>query len=114
MTTMALFVAIGVLGSQFIWFPAGIAKAYPVQHAVYVLAAILIGTIPAVIIAFLISLIRLLLGLGSLLPFPGYSISTFLAVILYKTFKRIRYAGLCEILGTGSLCSLFAISYAKL
>jgi energy coupling factor transporter S component ThiW len=61
LTTMALFVAIGVLGSQFIWFPAGIAKAYPVQHAVNVLAAVMLGTGPAVMIAFVIGLIRNLL-----------------------------------------------------
>lgn len=114
MTTMALFVAIGVLGSQFIWFPAGIAKAYPVQHAVNVLAAVLLGTTPAVIIAFLISLIRVLLGLGSILAFPGSMIGAFLAGILYKTFKKKRYAGLGEILGTGILGALFAIPYAKI
>jgi len=114
MTTMALFVAIGVLGSQFIWFPAGIAKAYPVQHAVNVLAAVLLGTTPAVIIAFLISLIRVMLGLGSILAFPGSMIGAFLAGILYKTLKKKRYAGLGEIVGTGIIGALFAIPYAKI
>lgn len=114
MTTMALFVAIGVLGSQFIWFPAGIAKAYPVQHAVNVLAAVILGTTPAVIIAFLISLIRVMLGLGSLLAFPGSMIGAFLAGILYKTLKKKRYAGLGEIVGTGIIGALFAIPYAKI
>src|SRR5699024_7640294 len=31
------FVAIGLLGSQFIWFPAGVAKAYPAQHTLNVI-----------------------------------------------------------------------------
>ena len=47
LTTMALFVAIGTLGSHLLWFPAGIAKAYPVQHAVNVLAAVTLGPLPA-------------------------------------------------------------------
>ena len=37
LATMAVFVAIGLLGSQFIWFPAGVAKAYPAQHTLYVI-----------------------------------------------------------------------------
>src|SRR5690625_2782000 len=36
LATMAVFVAIGLLGSQFIWFPAGVAKAYPAQHTLNV------------------------------------------------------------------------------
>src|SRR5699024_11848024 len=84
LTTMAVFVAIGTLGSQLIWFPAGVAKAYPVQHAINVMAAVMLGTGPAVIIAFIIGVLRNLLGLGSLLAFPGGMIGAFLAGILYK------------------------------
>src|SRR5690625_4115032 len=70
-TTMAVFIAIGTLASQLIWFPAGVAKAYPVQHAINVMAAVILGTGPAVTIAFIIGVLRNLLGLGSLLAFPG-------------------------------------------
>lgn len=42
-TTIAMFVAIAVAGSVFVSFPAGIARAYPVQHAVNVLAAVMLG-----------------------------------------------------------------------
>lgn len=111
---MALLVAIGVLGSQFIWFPAGIAKAYPVQHAVNVLSAIFLGTGPAVIIAFLIGLIRNLLGLGSLLAFPGGMIGAFLAGILYHYFRRTYVAAIGEVIGTGFIGALFAVPFAKL
>src|SRR5690625_7495252 len=67
---MSVFVAIGTIGSQLLWFPAGIAKAYPVQHAINVIAAIMLGPGPAVAIAFMIGLLRNMLGLGSLLAFP--------------------------------------------
>src|SRR5690625_7772919 len=88
LTTMALFVAIGTVGSQFIWFPAGIAKAYPVQHAVNVLAAILLGTGPTVTIAFMIGLHRNMLGIGLLLAFLVGMIDALLVGILYKQFGR--------------------------
>lgn len=113
LTTMALFIAIGTLGSQFIWFPAGIAKAYPVQHAVSVLAAILLGPIPATIIAFLISLLRNLLGLGSLLAFPGSMVGALLAGLGYKYFRKTYYAALGEVIGTGIIGALFSVVFAK-
>ena len=114
LTTMALFVAIGTIGSQFIWFPAGIAKAYPVQHAVNVLAAILLGTGPAVTIAFMIGLLRNMLGIGSLLAFPGGMIGALLAGVLYKKFSRNYIAGIGEVVGTGLIGALFAVPFAKM
>src|SRR5690625_2611849 len=113
LTGMVLFIAIGTLGSQFIWFPAGIAKAYPVQHAVNVLAAILLGPIPATIIAFVISLIRNMLGFGSLLAFPGSMIGALLAGLSYKYFRKNYYAALGEVVGTGIIGALFSVVFAK-
>jgi len=114
LTVMALFVAIGILGSQFIWFPAGVARAYPVQHAVNVLAAIMLGTGPAVLIAFMISLIRNMLGIGSLLAFPGSMIGAFLAGYLYHLFGKKYLAAVGEVVGTGVIGALFSVPFAKL
>lgn len=114
LTVMALFVAIGTLGSQFIWFPAGIAKAYPVQHAVNVLAAIMLGPGPAVGIAFMISLLRNMLGLGSLLAFPGSMIGAFLAAIMFRYYQRYYVAAIGEVIGTGIIGALFSVPFAKL
>lgn len=113
-TTMAVFVAIGIIGSQFLWFPAGFAKAYPVQHAVNVVAGILLGPGPAVIIAFIIGLIRNMLGLGSILAFPGGMIGAFLAGYLYKKWNRHSAAVIGEIIGTGILGSFASIPLATL
>ena len=112
-TTMAVLIAIGTLGSQLLWFPAGIAKAYPVQHAVNVIAAILLGPGPAVIIAFMIGLLRNLLGLGTLLAFPGGMIGAFLAGFLYQRFRKKGWAAVGEIIGTGIIGSLFSVPFAK-
>jgi len=114
MTSIALFVAIGTLGSQFIWFPAGIAKAYPVQHAVNVLAAILLGPTPAVLIAFMIGLLRNLLGIGSLLAFPGGMIGALIAGICYRYFNRNYMAAIGEIVGTGFIGAFLSVPFAKL
>lgn len=114
LTTMALLVAIGILGAQFIWFPAGVAKAYPVQHAVNVIAAITLGTGPAVVIAFVIGLIRNLIGLGSPLAFPGGMIGALLAGIMYHRFGKRYLAALGEVFGTGVLGALFSVPFAKL
>ncbi|KGP92261.1 thiamine biosynthesis protein ThiW [Pontibacillus chungwhensis BH030062] len=113
-TTMAIFVAIGTLGAQVLWFPAGIAKAYPVQHVVNVLAAVTLGPLPAVAIAFVIGILRVLLGLGTLLAFPGGMIGALLAGIFYKISKRKGLAVVGEVLGTGVIGALFAVPYAQL
>lgn len=113
MAVMTMFVAIAVAGSVFISFPAGIARAYPIQHAVNVLAAIMLGPVPALIIAFLTGLVRLLTGTGSLLAFPGGMIGAYLAGVLYKHSGKAMFAAIGEVIGTGIIASLFAVPYAK-
>lgn len=109
-----MFVAIAVAGSVFVSFPAGIARAYPVQHAVNVLAAVMLGPGPAVLIAFLTGLVRVITGTGSLLAFPGGMIGAFLAGMLYKYYGKVWLTAVGEVFGTGILASLIAIPYAKI
>lgn len=111
---MAMFVAIAVAGAAFVSFPAGVARAFPVQHAVNVMAAVLFGPGPAVLIAFLTGAIRILTGTGSLLAFPGGMIGAFLAGILYLVSGRIWFAAVGEIIGTGIIASLVAVPFAKI
>lgn len=111
---MAIFVAIGTLGSQFLWFPTGIAKAFPVQHAVNVMAAVTLGPVPAVIIAFAIGLLRNLLGIGTLLAFPGGMIGALLAGIVYKFTKNKIAAGIGEVIGTGIIGAFLSVPFAYL
>src|SRR5699024_10346216 len=113
LTTMTVFVAIGTLRSHLLWFPAGIAKAYPVQHAVNVMAAVLLEPGPAVIIAGMIALIRNMLGIATLLAFPGGMIGAFVAGYFYKNFKKVGWAALGEAIGTGLIGSLFSVPFAK-
>ncbi|MCP3030910.1 energy coupling factor transporter S component ThiW [Halobacillus sp. A1] len=113
LTTMAVFVAIGTLGAQLLWFPAGVAKAYPVQHAVNVMAAITLGPGPAVVIAFVIGLLRNLLGLGTLLAFPGGMIGALFAGFMYKWTQKSFAAAGGEMVGSGLIGAMFAVPFAN-
>ncbi|MFB1083404.1 energy coupling factor transporter S component ThiW [Jeotgalibacillus sp. JSM ZJ347] len=111
---MAMLVAIAVAGSAFVSFPAGVARAYPVQHAINVMAGVLFGPGPAVAIAFVTGLIRILTGTGSLLAFPGGMIGAALAGLFYLWSGRVWLAAAGEIIGTGVIASLVAVPYAAI
>lgn len=64
--------------------------------------------------AFITSVLRNILGTGSLLAFPGSMIGAFLAGILYKRFKKIEAALLGEIMGTGIIGAIVAYPFAKI
>ena len=70
LVTSAMFVAIIIALSGF-YIPVGASKCFPVQHLVNVLSAVLLGPGWGVAIAFCASLIRNLMGTGTLLAFPG-------------------------------------------
>jgi len=112
-TISALFIAIGAVSSHLIYIPVGIAKIYPVQHTINVLAAVLLGPWYAVLNAFAISLLRNMLGTGSLLAFPGSMIGALLASIIYQRWGKQLYAVLGEVFGTGILGALVAYPLAK-
>jgi energy coupling factor transporter S component ThiW len=114
MVLIAMFVAISVAGSAFVSFPAGIARAYPVQHAMNVIAAVLLGPGPALLIAFLTAIVRILTGTGSLLAFPGGMIGALLAGIMYARFGKVWLAAAGEVVGTGIIASLVAVPYARI
>ncbi|TFE00503.1 energy coupling factor transporter S component ThiW [Jeotgalibacillus salarius] len=111
---MAMLVAIAVAGSAFVSFPAGVARAYPVQHAINVVAAVLFGPGPAIVIAFMTGFVRIVTGTGSLLAFPGGMIGAGLAGIFYAAYGRVWLGAIGEIIGTGLLASLIAVPYAAI
>lgn len=108
-----VFIALAVVLGTFS-IPVGIAKISPIQHFVNVVGAITLGPVYALTNAFISSLIRNILGMGSLLAFPGSMIGALLAGILYKNLKRIFAAVIGEIIGTGILGALLAYPIAEL
>ena len=89
LTFTALFIAVGVLSAHLVYIPVGVAKCCPVQHAINVLLAVLLGTRYSVGAAFGVSVLRNILGTGSLLAFPGSMIGAALAGILYARTRSI-------------------------
>ncbi|ACB86048.1 energy coupling factor transporter S component ThiW [Natranaerobius thermophilus] len=114
-TLMALLIAIGTFTSHLIWFPAGFAKAYPMQHAINVIAGIFLGPGPAVLIAFMIGLLRNILGIGTLLAFPGGMAGALLAGIGFKMARQRPYgAFIGEVFGTSIIGALLSVPIARL
>lgn len=53
--------------------------------------------------AFISSTLRNLLGTGSIFAYPGSMIGAFLAAILYSKTKKLTFAAVGEVFGTGIL-----------
>jgi energy coupling factor transporter S component ThiW len=114
LTVSAIFVAIGTLTANLFYIPVGVSKCFPMQNMIDAVTGALLGPVNATIIAFVISLLRNLLGTGSPLAFPGSMIGAFLAGILYKKYQKIPAAMFGELFGTGIVgawISAFISSY---
>jgi energy coupling factor transporter S component ThiW len=103
-----LLTALAVALSRFS-IPVGTTKISPTQHMVNVLAAVLVGPWYAVLMAFITSLIRLLLNWGTINAFAGSMIGALLAGLAWKVTRNIYLTGLGEIIGTGILGTLMTV-----
>ena len=102
---------VAVVGST-LSFPVLSSKCAPVQHVVNVLAGVMLGPWYALGMAFAASLIRNLLGLGSLLAFPGSMCGALLCGLVYGKSGKLLAAVLGEIVGTGLIGGLLAYPVA--
>ena len=102
-----VLIALGVVCSAF-YIPVGASMCFPVQHAVNVIAGVLLGPWYAVGMAFCTSLIRVLMSTGSLLAFPGSMIGALLCGLAYKYGKNLAFAFVGEVFGTGILGGIAA------
>ena len=102
-----VFCAVAVVGS-FFSFPVFGSKCSPVQHMVNILCAVLLGPGYGLGAAFAAALIRNLLGLGSLMAFPGSMFGALVCGLVYAKTKNILGTLIGEVLGTavlGGLCA---------
>jgi len=106
-----IFAAIAVVGSL-ISFPVFGSKCAPVQHLVNILCAVFLGPWYGLGCAFVASLIRNALGLGTLLAFPGSMCGALIAGILYKYIKKLPAAYIGEVFGTGIVGGMLAYPVA--
>ena len=108
-----ILVAVAVVGSMFS-FPVFGSKCAPIQHMVNILCAVMLGPWYGVGAAFCASLIRNLLGLGSLMAFPGSMLGALLCGIAFWKSRNIPLTLLAEVFGTGILGGLCAYPVAIL
>ncbi len=109
----AVMAAIAVACSP-LSIPVGASKCFPVQHLVNILTAVFLGPGYAVAQAFVASLCRNLMGTGTLLAFPGSMIGAFLSGLLYQKLRKLPFAYLGEVVGTGLLGGMAAFLIATL
>lgn len=107
----ALFVAVGILLAPFS-IPLGAAKTFPFQHMLNVLIAVFLGWRYGVAGAFCVSSIRIALGMGTILAYPGSMIGAALSGILYARTGKLWGAVVGEIIGTGLLGGLLSYPLA--
>ena len=105
--------ALAVVGSVFS-FPIFGSKCAPVQHMVTILGAVLLGPYWGLGVAFVASLLRNLLGLGSLMAFPGSMFGALLCGVVYHKTQKLLPTLVGEVFGTSILGGLCAYPVAIL
>ncbi|MCD8355756.1 MAG: energy coupling factor transporter S component ThiW [Clostridia bacterium] len=113
MVICAILADVAVAGSMFS-FPILGSRCAPIQHMVNIICAVFLGPGYGIACAFLASLIRNLLGLGSLMAFPGSMIGALCCGLLYWKTKKLLPTLIAEIAGTGVLGGLCAYPIAVL
>ena len=113
LTLAGILVAVAVLGGLFS-IPVLGSRCAPVQHLVNILAAVFLGPLWGIGIAFAASLLRNIAGLGSLVAFPGSMIGALLCGLAYHYTKHLGITCIAEALGTGILGALAAYPVAAL
>ena len=105
--------AVAVVGSLLV-IPIAGSKCAPVQHMVNILCAVLLGPGYGVGVAFGASLLRNLLGLGTLMAFPGSMFGALLCGLTYWKSRNIPLTLIAEVFGTAVLGGLCAYPVAVL
>lgn len=113
LVTAAMFVGIGAVLSPFN-IPLGASKCFPTQHIINIILAVFLGPAYGVGAAFATSLIRNILGTGTLLAFPGSMVGAFLCGLAYKYTNKLYITSIAEVIGTGIIGSLLAFPVASL
>ncbi len=94
--------------------PVGASKCFPVQHFVNVLTGVFLGPGYACGAAFVTSLIRNIMGTGSLLAFPGSMCGAFLCGCVYGKTKNLFAGCIGEVIGTGIIGGMLAYPVATM
>lgn len=113
LTIAALLCAVAVVGSM-LSFPVFGSRCAPVQHMVNIICGVLLGPGYGLGVAFTASLLRNLLGLGTLMAFPGSIFGAALCGLAWKKTENLPLTLAGEVFGTSVLGGLCAYPVAVL
>lgn len=113
LTVAGMLVAVSVILSTFS-IPIGASRCFPIQHLVNVVAAVFLGPLHGVCMAFCTSFIRNLMGTGSLLAFPGSMIGALVCGCMFRYTKKLSLTYLGEVIGTGIVGGILCYPIATL
>lgn len=102
-----ILIALGVACSP-LSIPVGASRCFPVQHLVNILSAVILGPFYGVIMAAITSVIRIMIGTGTILAFPGSMCGALLCGLVYKFSKNLPLTCVGELFGTsviGGFCA---------
>ena len=102
-----ILIAVGVACSP-LSIPVGASRCFPVQHLVNILAAVILGPFYGVVMAAITSVIRIMIGTGTILAFPGSMCGALICGLVYKYSKNLPLTCLGELFGTsvvGGFCA---------
>ena len=99
LASAGLLTALAVPGSL-LSVPVAGSRCAPVQHMVNILASVTLGPWWGLGIAFGASLLRNLMGLGSLMAFPGSMAGALLCGAVHKWTGRLSFTCRAEAAGT--------------
>lgn len=112
LTLTAMLTAIATVGGSLFEFSIEIAKVAPMQHLINLICGVLLGPWWALIQAFLTSLLRNILGTGTILAFPGSMIGAFICGFVFKYTHKLLAAAFGELIGTGIIGAFVAYPVA--
>lgn len=113
MILTAILSAIGVVGGSMFEFTVGVAKVAPMQHLINLISGVLVGPWWVVTQAFITSLLRNILGTGTVLAFPGSMIGAFCVGWLFHKTQSLLVAACGELVGTGIIGAIVEYPLAQ-
>ena len=108
-----ILVAVGIVCSP-LSIPVGASKCAPVQHFINILGGVFLGPWYSLGTAFITSLLRNLMGTGTLLAFPGSMCGALICGLLYQFTRRLPLAYLGELFGTSVIGGILSYPVAVL
>lgn len=106
----ALLASMGYVLSTFVSFP----RMAPFQHFINVIAAVFLGPFWGFACALMTGLMRMILNGNTILAVIGAVIGAFLSGLLYRMSKKLIWAVVGEVIGTGIISAIIAYPFMRI